>query len=60
MNTQVLELNDQDLQTINGGGMLGAAVNFGVGLIPGVGLLNNVVNLTTDHSAGRFVEKIFS
>lgn len=59
MTTQFIELetiNEDDLKTVQGGGVWKEVVNIGVGLIPGVGLANKCLGLAGGPTIGDLVE----
>ena len=60
MNTQVLELNDQDLQAIHGGGTTAAVTDAVIGVlpVPGLGAVNNIASLA-GFSIGNLFESLF-
>ena len=61
MMTQKLEaqvMNDQELDAVNGGGILGSVIDLGVGFVPYVGTANTVAGFT-GNSVGSLVEGLF-
>ena len=58
MNTQVLELNDHDLQIIQGGGAIGELTDTMIGVVPAVGIANRFASLG-GFSIGKLVERLF-
>ena len=58
MNTQVLQLNDQELQSIHGGGTTADVTNAVAGFVPVIGTANSIASLA-GFSLGNLVESIF-
>ena len=61
MMTQKLEaqvMNDQELEAVSGGGILGSVIDLGVGAIPYFGAANTVAGFT-GNSVGSLVEGLF-
>ena len=61
MTTQILAtqvVNDQELEAVNGGGLLGSVIDLGVAAIPYVGTANTVAGFT-GNSVGSLVEGLF-
>ena len=59
MTTQTFDvqtINEDDLEAVQGGGFWKDAVNFGVGLIPGVGPINRISGVFGGPTIGDLVE----
>ena len=59
MTTQTFDaqtINEDDLEAVQGGGFWKDVVNFGVGLIPGVGLANRISGIAGGPTIGDLVE----
>ena len=53
-------INDDELIAVNGGGVFGDIVDFGVGFIPLAGTANTIAGIAGGPTVGGAVEGLFS